>query len=114
MNVASNPEIANCLAPNLLLPILIGAGNSADSVITPVDAWLTGMCAQPACSDTAITALINNVTAGCSAEWALPGVQTTVNTVKQSYAVFRNVVCLKEYVSISPRLSIHILIELLE
>lgn len=111
MTVANNPEIANCLAPNLLLPILIGAGNGADSVINPVDAWVSGMCAQPACSDNALTALVNNITAGCSAEWSLPGVQTTVNTVKQSYATFRSVVCLKEYV---PILSINILTDLSE
>jgi len=114
MAVASNPEIANCLAPNLLLPILVGAGNGPDSVINPVDAWISGMCAQPACSDTALTTLINNVTAGCSAEWGLPGVQTVVGTVKQSYATFRSVVCLKEYVPISSRPSTCMLTDLSE
>jgi len=94
MSIGNNPDVANCLAPNLLLPILIGAGNSADSVVAPIDSWITGMCAQPACSDDVLNGIVNNVTSGCSAEFGLPQVQATLKFVKQSYSTFRQAACL--------------------
>lgn len=96
MNIATNPEIAGCLAPDLLIPILVGAGNSADSVVSPMDAWVTSLCASPACSTTVLTSLVNNVTAGCSEEYALPDVQITLNFVEKNYPTFRDVMCLKQ------------------
>ena len=93
--IGNNPD-ASCIAPNLLLPILVGAGNSGDSVVSPIDAWITGMCGQPACSSDVLGSIIKNVTAGCSAEFGLPQVQDTLNAVTQGYATFRSSVCLKD------------------
>lgn len=96
MNIANTYEISQCLAPNLLLPILVGAGNTQDSIIPSVDAWLGAMCAAPPCSTNAMSAFSQNITAGCSAEFDLPDFKTTVDMVTKNYWTARKVVCLKD------------------
>jgi hypothetical protein len=98
MNIATTYEITQCLAPNLLLPIIVGAGTgkSHDSVIPPVDGWLNAMCASAPCSTGAIQALASNLTAGCSTEFDLTDAQTTMNFLTQHYWTARKVGCLKD------------------
>jgi len=96
MNLAVNPDIAGCLAPTTLLPILVGAGNSGDSVIPYVNTWVTGMCAQPACSSTVLTSIVTNVTASCSTELGLNGNSGMLTKLQSSYAAFRGAVCLED------------------
>jgi len=99
MNVASNPEATKCLNPSMLLPIVIGAGNGQDSMIPFVDNWVTGMCAMPACSSDTLSAVVNNITAGCSNELGLPPKEQasqTVAVVQKYYATARKVLCLKD------------------
>jgi len=96
MNIASNYEISQCLAPNLLMPILIGAGNTQDSLVSPLDTWLGAMCGAPPCSTNTVSALATNLTAGCSKEFDLGEVQSVVNFVSQNYWTARKVVCLKD------------------
>ncbi|RDB26402.1 hypothetical protein Hypma_006878 [Hypsizygus marmoreus] len=96
MNIGNNPEVAACLAPSSLLPVLIGAGNGPESVVSPVDTWLASMCASPACSSDTLTAVINNVTTGCSVEFGLPQAQQSLDYVLKNYRTIRKVVCLKD------------------
>lgn len=94
MNMLSDPNVA-CLNPSMLLPILISSGN--DSLITPIDNWLTGMCASQACSSNTLSNVVTNLTAGCAAEFNLPPqsqVSQTVATVQKYYATARKVACL--------------------
>lgn len=99
MNVGANPDVAACLSPSALLPVLVGAGNGNDSIIAPVDAWVTSMCASPACSTATLSQVIKDVSAGCSAEFGSVSsgdIQTTIDLVTKTYATARKVVCLKE------------------
>jgi len=96
MNIASNSEISQCLAPSLLFPILVGAGNTQDSLIGPIDTWLGAMCGAPPCSTTTISALATNLTAGCSTEFDLGEAQSVVSFVSQNYWTARKMVCLKD------------------
>ncbi|KAG5651750.1 hypothetical protein H0H81_007603 [Sphagnurus paluster] len=96
MDLQANTEVATCLQPQLLLPILVGVGNGGDSIIGYLDTWLTGMCGAPACSNDTLNAVITNVTSGCSAEFGLPQVQQTLDLVQKGYATARKVACLKD------------------
>jgi hypothetical protein len=99
MNVGGKPDVAACLNPAALLPVLVGAGNGNDTIIAPVDTWVTGMCASPACSPDTLASVIKDVTAGCAAEFGLPSsdsVQQTIDAVNKSYLTARKVLCLKE------------------
>lgn len=98
INIGSNSEISACLSPALLLPVLVGLGNGPESVVGYLDAWLASMCASPACSSDALSALVNNVTNGCSVEYGLPQVKQTLDFVQKNYQTARKVVCLKECV----------------
>jgi len=98
MNIASNFEITQCLAPNQLLPIIVGAGagKSHDSVVPPIDSWLNAMCASAPCSTNVIQALATNLTTGCSTEFDLTDAKTTVDFISKNYWTARKVVCLKD------------------
>jgi hypothetical protein len=98
MDIATTYEITQCLAPNLLLPILVGAGagKSQDSIIPPVDNWLNAMCASAPCSTGAIQALASNLTAGCSTEFDFGDVKTTMDFISNNYWTARKVGCLKD------------------
>jgi hypothetical protein len=96
MNIAGNPQVQACLTPNLLLPVLVGLGNGPQSVVDPINSWVTSMCALPACSSDTLSGIVNNVTAGCQDEFGLPGVQQTLNFVKTNYLTTRKVMCLAE------------------
>ncbi|KAF9466521.1 hypothetical protein BDZ94DRAFT_1251125, partial [Collybia nuda] len=99
MNVGANPDVAACLNPSALLPILVGAGNGNDTIIAPVDAWVTGMCGSPACSTATLSQVIKDVSAGCAAEFGSSSsadVQQMIDLVTKSYTTARKVLCLKE------------------
>lgn len=72
MNVGAKADVAACLSPSLLLPVLAGMGNGNDSIVDPVDVWITSMCALPACSAGTLSQAIKDISAGCSAEFGSP------------------------------------------
>jgi len=96
IQIGQNPDVGACLQPSLLLPILVGMGNSGDSIISYVDTWLTSLCGSPLCSDATLNAVVTNVTSACSAEFSLPDLQTSLNFVRTNYATARKVMCLKD------------------
>ncbi|KAI3618582.1 hypothetical protein WG66_016504 [Moniliophthora roreri] len=116
-SVASNPEAGACLAPAQLVSIVAGDGNS--SIVEPIDAWLNSsvfneiidylfsdqshhrVCAVAPCNNETISAIVTNVTAGCTRELSLFGYDSSQNaaiiaTVQQVYPTARKVVCLKD------------------
>ncbi|KAF9012439.1 hypothetical protein BDQ17DRAFT_1232492 [Cyathus striatus] len=98
LGIASNPDASKCLTPSPLLSI---ATSPNASVITPVDNWLTSMCAAQACSNDTLAAVLTNVTAGCQTELAGTGLTTdTVSSiipiVQTFYPAVREIVCLKD------------------
>jgi hypothetical protein len=98
MSLASNSDVATCLNPSMLLPVLVSAGNGQDSMVAPIDSWLKGMCASQACSNDTISVVVTNLTAGCATEFNLSSSQAsqTVQLVQQYYATAREVMCLGE------------------
>jgi hypothetical protein len=98
MSIATNYEITQCMAPNQLLPILVGAGQgkSKDSIISPVDSWLNAMCSSAPCSTGTIQAMAQNLTAGCSAEFDLSDSKSAVDFISNNYWTARKVICLKD------------------
>ncbi|KAF7983310.1 hypothetical protein HWV62_22990 [Athelia sp. TMB] len=98
-NILASPDAA-CLNPSGLVAAVAGA-NANTSVITPLNSWLTGLCAQPACSNSTLSAVVANVTSGCSAELATAGLNnidagTLTTYVQEFYPAVRQAVCLKD------------------
>ncbi|CAE6488127.1 unnamed protein product [Rhizoctonia solani] len=89
---------AECLGISGLINIALT--NSNDSLISPINNWLTTTCAQPACTNGTIDTLISNITTGCSSDLNSAGVTTGTwqdisEYVKEWYPVGRQVACLK-------------------
>jgi len=74
---------------------------SDQSIVGPVDTWLTTTCSQPACDNSTIDAAVVNITTGCQSDLTLWGagnvdVQTIESYVEKYYPVTREVVCLQD------------------
>ncbi|KAG6826791.1 hypothetical protein H0H92_014399 [Tricholoma furcatifolium] len=96
--IAINPDANACLVPTPLITLLT---NSNASVVQPINSWLTGLCAAPACSNSTLSAIVTNATAGCSAELAAIGLSSSDNTavvslVQEYYPIVRQTVCLQD------------------
>ncbi|CCO35072.1 hypothetical protein BN14_09186 [Rhizoctonia solani AG-1 IB] len=75
--------------------------NSNESLIAPINNWLTSTCAQPACTNATIETAISNITTGCSSDLNSAGITTgtwqdVTDYVKEWYPVGRQVACLKK------------------
>ncbi|CAE6345397.1 unnamed protein product [Rhizoctonia solani] len=89
---------AECLGISGLVNIAMTSSN--DSLITPINNWLTTTCAQPACTNATIDTVLSNITSGCSNDLNSAGVTTgtwedITDYVKEWYPVGRQVACLK-------------------
>jgi len=95
ITVAANPK-ASCLNPSALLQVFLQGGSN--SVVTPVDTWLKGLCALGPCSNDDIASIVTNVTTGCASDLqpilgdAQPGSLTPL--VQEIYPTVRKGVCL--------------------
>ncbi|KAG8735002.1 hypothetical protein FRC10_011091 [Ceratobasidium sp. 414] len=90
---------ATCLGvPGLMNIAMIGGD---EDIIPPIDAWLSTTCAQPACTNATIDAVIGNVTSGCKsdlAQWQVTDedIQVVEGYIKEFYPPAREVACLKD------------------
>jgi hypothetical protein len=97
LSIAADTNVAACLDTSDLLPIMMGiAAQSTDSMIQPIDTWVKGMCALPACSNDVISGVVNKLSSGCSAEFSLSQSQAsqTAAAVQKYYPTARQVGCL--------------------
>ncbi|KAJ7680451.1 hypothetical protein DFH06DRAFT_1163081 [Mycena polygramma] len=97
--IAVNPDANACLSSSSLASLALATNDS--SIITPVDNWLKSMCALPPCSNSTLSAVVTNITTGCSAELSASGssgatASTILPLVEQYYATVRKVVCLTD------------------
>jgi len=89
---------SECLNPGGLLQIFVQG--TTNSVVTPVDNWLKGLCARGPCSNDDIAAIVTNITSGCATDLqpalgnASPGSLTPL--VQQLYPTVRKGICLAE------------------
>lgn len=82
-----------------LLGLAATSGNT--SVVPTFNTWLTGLCSKPACSNQTISALVQNVTSGCSSELSSLGfgnvdASELTALVETAYPTVRKVFCLAE------------------
>lgn len=103
--IATNPDAAACLAPGSLVQIIAGGANT--SIVGPINTWLTNVCSAPACSNDTISAVVQNVTTGCSNELSGLGLSSDMipsitSLIQQYYPTARQVICLKQCVLFSP------------
>ncbi|TFK44825.1 hypothetical protein BDQ12DRAFT_661487 [Crucibulum laeve] len=95
--IAADKDASACLSPGSLLPIATGSSNS--SIVPTVNTWLTSLCSAAPCSNATIAAVVNNVTAGCSAEFGNSSSSSNAavtSIIQQYYPTVRQVVCLKD------------------
>jgi hypothetical protein len=97
-NVIASPDAA-CLDGSALLSLVI-QGNNA-SIIDPINTWLTGLCAQPQCSNDTLAAVVKNVTDGCPDEFSSLGISGSSTAditaqVQAAYPPIRQAICLKD------------------
>lgn len=90
---------ASCLNAQALVGLLLSGSNT--SVVGPINNWLTGLCAQPACSNDSLAAIIGNVTSGCPDEIQALGFSTSdageiTTLVESMYPALRQIGCLEE------------------
>jgi hypothetical protein len=89
---------SECLNPGGLLQIFVQG--TTNSVVTPVDNWLKGLCARGPCSNDDIAAIVTNITSGCATDLqptlgnASPGSLTPL--VQQLYPTVRKGICLAD------------------
>ncbi|KAJ6625512.1 hypothetical protein B0H10DRAFT_2001654 [Mycena sp. CBHHK59/15] len=96
--VAANKDANACLGVSSLLSVVL---QSNASIITPVDNWLKSLCAAPTCSNATLSAVVTNVTTGCSAELSSAGgsdgtASSITGLVEQYYPTARQIVCLTD------------------
>jgi len=96
--VAVNPDASACLSIGSLLAAALQPNAS---IITPVDNWLKAMCSAAPCSNATLSAVITNITTGCSAELASTdstdaSASTLTPLVEQYYPMARQIVCLTD------------------
>ncbi|KAJ7178407.1 hypothetical protein C8R43DRAFT_457182 [Mycena crocata] len=91
--VAANNDANACLSASSLLTLVL---QSNSSIITPVDTWLKTLCAAAPCSNDTLSAVVSNVTAGCSTELSGADSSTFLPLVQQYYPTVRKVVCLTD------------------
>jgi len=97
-NVLSGPA-GTCLGVSGLVNMT--TIQSGQSIVPATEAWLTTTCAQPACSNSTIDAVIANITTGCQSDLTSWGagnvdVQTVQKLVETYYPPTREVLCLKD------------------
>lgn len=96
-SIALNTDAASCLNPLAL--VSIATGNNSQSIVPAVDNWLTGVCGAPACSNETITAVVTNITTGCSTELSITGTDDAgaiTTLVQQYYPTVRRAFCLRD------------------
>ncbi|KAJ7188110.1 hypothetical protein C8R46DRAFT_1023577 [Mycena filopes] len=96
--VAANTDANACLSVSSLLTLAIQPNAS---IITPVDNWLKALCSAAPCSNATLSAIVANITTGCSTELASANssessADTLTPLVEQYYAVARQMVCLTD------------------
>jgi hypothetical protein len=96
--IMASPDAA-CMNPSALLSIEINTPQT--SIVDTINNWVTGICSTTACSNDTITAVIAEVTSGCSAELAAvlaltpDSVQQLTQYALTYYPTVRKMACLK-------------------
>lgn len=90
---------AKCLDAQALIGLVVAGTNA--SVVGPLNNWLTGMCAAPACTNATLASVVGNVTAGCASDLAAYGIPSSdasslTSIVQTAYPTARKAACLSD------------------
>ncbi|KAK7005623.1 hypothetical protein R3P38DRAFT_3038608 [Favolaschia claudopus] len=96
--VATNQEANACLSVSSLLTTVF---QTNASIVPPIDNWLKQLCSSAPCSNATLSAVVTNITNGCSAELSTAnstGTSASMLTplVEQYYSTARKIVCLTD------------------
>ncbi|KAF7376253.1 hypothetical protein MSAN_00040600 [Mycena sanguinolenta] len=95
--VAANSDANACLSVSSLLSTVL---DSNASIITPVDNMLKALCSAAPCSNATLSAVVTNITTGCSAELSSSGSSVSAaeitTLVEQYYTTARSIICLTD------------------
>ncbi|TCD60966.1 hypothetical protein EIP91_009247 [Steccherinum ochraceum] len=86
-----------CLNAQALIGVVTAPANS--SLVDPINNWLTGMCAQPACTNDTLSSVVSNITTGCQSDLSGLGSlspQEIEQVVVSAYPAVRQVACLTD------------------
>ncbi|KAH8108087.1 hypothetical protein BXZ70DRAFT_1015307 [Cristinia sonorae] len=89
---------SSCLNAQALVALVTASSDA--SLVGPIDNWLTGLCAKPACSNDTLTSIVNTVLKGCNSDLQSFGASfdptVAVKYVLEVYPTARKVVCLTD------------------
>ncbi|KAJ6499176.1 hypothetical protein C8R45DRAFT_106585 [Mycena sanguinolenta] len=95
--VAANSDANACLSISSLIATFV---NPNASIITPVNNMLNALCSAAPCSNATLSAVVTNITTGCSAELSSGGSSVSASEittlVEQYYTTARNILCLTD------------------
>lgn len=88
-----------CLGVAGLVNVAMTPANQ--SIIAPIDNWVTSTCSQPACTNATLDSLMSNITTGCATDLSAAGVTSDDISsykplVESFYPVVREITCLKD------------------
>ncbi|KAJ3532675.1 hypothetical protein NM688_g7388 [Phlebia brevispora] len=91
-----------CLNAQALIGVLMAGSNS--SLISPINSWLTGLCAEAACSNDTLASLSASLTSGCQTELGSLGFGNVTagqltSLVQTVYPTVRQIACLEDTTS---------------
>lgn len=78
------------------------------SLVDPINSWLTGLCAQPACNNATLAVVSGDLSSGCSQELGLFGFGNVsggqlTSLLQSVFPTVRQAVCLQKSVSACSR-----------
>ncbi|KAI9066570.1 hypothetical protein FKP32DRAFT_1621942 [Trametes sanguinea] len=91
---------ASCLNAQSLVGLVVSSSTSSNSSVVPtINSWLTGLCSRPACTNSTLASVVQNVTSGCSSELSALGLSNVnadelTTLVQTAYPTVRQVACL--------------------
>jgi len=98
-DVDNNPEVQSCLQPDAFVELW--QTSPTESIVGPVNTWLSEICATPACSNDLWPTIVQNITTGCAEDIKSQGfttedASTGVQYIQEYYPIVRDIMCLKE------------------
>lgn len=99
LNTAASSSAA-CLNPSGLISLAITSSNSS-SIIPGINPWLSGLCSQATCSNSALQTVVTDIISGCSTDLSSLRATTTNSTaivasIRAAYPTVQQLMCLDD------------------
>lgn len=99
--LSADADAKACFDPAPLVSMITDPNFVNISIVDPISTWLTSLCGLGSCSNATLSAIVTNVTTGCSSELSSFGYDSNtaasvIALLQQGYPVARKLVCLQE------------------